>query len=492
MRPSVLGLLVAGTCLVGCAGHKAAGPVAPTTAPPAAADSGTPDGASAQVPAIAQDFGEDPRSEARDGRWISAATQSDFMLSGSSQQAFGVWIDVPHAAATGHVPTALTLAIDTSGSMSGEKIEHAREAARRLVDEMEDGDQLSIVTFDDRGRVRMSPTTVDPVSRGQALAVIEELGANGGTAMHEGLKVAESQMWNTPDTHMVRRLVVISDGKATEGPTSPEAMGQVAEVGLQRGIQVSSIGVGLDYDESTLNALAIRSSGRLYHVEHAEQLPGIIEQEVALLESTAATDVEVELVAAPGVRLLGTDSARMEWRGESLFVPVGAVFQGQQRELLVRALVDDAREGTKVLASVRLHFRDPDEDGLRRVQETVLRATVTDDASLVAAHANSRTETLIAMREASMFAQQASAQANRGDLDEADAQLAIAEQKLEQQARRAKTKADRDRATRSAEKISKQRRSISSAKKKPAAARAKDSRKLSLELNDDAMDAMGF
>lgn len=490
MRPSILGLLVAGTCLVGCAGQRAAGPVAPTSAPSTTVAASP--GDAAQLPALAQDPGPSSAPEIRDGRWISAATQSDFMLAGSTQQSFGVWIDVPQGAIVGHVPTALTLAIDTSGSMSGDKIEHAREAARRLVEQMEDGDQLSIVTFDDRGRVRMEPTTVDPLSRRQALAVIEELGANGGTAMFEGLKVAESQMWTTPDTHLVRRLVVISDGKATEGPTSPDDMGRVAEVGLQRGIQVSSIGVGLDYDESTLNALAIRSSGRLYHVEHAEQLPGIIEREVALLESTAATDVEVELVAAPGVRLLGTDSARMEWHNDSLVVPVGAVFRGQQRELLVRAMVDDAREGTKVLASVRLHFRDPGEDGLRRVQETVLRATVTDDASLVAAHANSRTETLIAMREASAFAQQASARANAGDLDEADQQLALAERKLEEQAQRATTTADRDRAQRSAERISSQRRSISKAKKKPAAARAKDSRKLSLELNDDAMDAMGF
>ncbi|MEX1365632.1 MAG: VWA domain-containing protein [Nannocystaceae bacterium] len=491
MHPSILGLFIAGTCLVGCASQRSAGPLAPdAAAPPPVAGQAT----EAADPALAsgQDSGQRAGPETRDGRWVTASTASDFMLAGTSNQAFGVWIDVPTHAATGHVPTALTLAIDTSGSMSGDKIEHAREAARRLVDQMHDGDQLSIVTFDDRGRVRMAPTAVDPQSRGQALAVIEELGASGGTAMFEGLKVAESQMWSTPESHLVRRLVVISDGKATEGPTAPEDLGRVAEVGLQRGIQVSSIGVGLDYDESTLNELAIRSSGRLYHVEHAEQLPRIIEQEVALLESTAATDVEVELVAAPGVQLLGTDSARMEWREGALVVPVGAVFQGQQRELLVRARVDDARKGTKVLASVRLHFRDPAEDGLRRVQETVLRATVTDDPSLVAAHANSRTETLIAMREASVFAQQASIQANAGDLDRADEQLAIAEQRLEEQASRASSKQDRDRAMKSAKKISSQRASISKAKKAPAPARARASRKLGLELNDDAMESKGY
>ena len=73
----------------------------------------------------------------------------------------------------------------------------------------------------------------------------------------------------------------------------------------------------------------------------------------------------------------------------------------QQRELLVRAHVDGANhEGDKVLASVRLHFRDPADGGLPRVQEAILRATITDDPALVRNHTNSRAGTLIAVREA--------------------------------------------------------------------------------------------
>ncbi|MCH9680770.1 MAG: VWA domain-containing protein [Deltaproteobacteria bacterium] len=484
MRPSVLGLLLASASLVGCANQQAA---SPTSAVP-----GTPNGTATAPLETQPQLAVARPVENPNGRWVSAATSSDFMLAGSSQQSFGVFIDVPEGAKQGHVPTSLTLAVDTSGSMRGDKIIHARDAAHRLVQSLHDGDRLSIVTFADRGRVRMSPIIIDGSSRRTALAVIEELSADGGTAMFEGLKVAESQMWSTPDTHLVRRLVVISDGKATEGPTSPEELGRVAEVGLSKGIQVTSVGVGLDYDETTLNALAIRSSGRLYHVEHSEQLPGIVEREVALLESTAAADVKVELVAAPGVQLLGTDTAQVQWTTEGMIIPVGAVFEGQQRELLVQARVDNAVEGTKVLASVRLHFRDPGEDGLQRVQETILRATVTNDASLVAAHTDSRTQTLIAMREASLFAQQASAQANLGDLDRADRELARAEKTLQAQAARTHNEADKARVLRSAAGIAGKRKSLKKAAKAPAPARAKASRQVSLELNDAAMDAFGY
>ncbi len=488
MRPSILGLLIAGASLVGCASHRASAPspVAPSAqAAPLTAVATSPDGTAIASPT--------PSHEARDARWISAATTSDFMLAGSSEESFGVFVDVPKGASPGHTPTALALTIDTSGSMMGDKIVHARDAARRIVKELEDGDLLSIVTFSNNGRLRVAPTVVDASTRRHALAVIDELSADGGTAMFDGLKIAESQLWSTPDTHLVRRMVVISDGIATEGPSSPDELARVAEVGLQRGIQVTAVGVGLDYDENTLNALAIRTSGRLYHVEHSEQLAGIVAQEIALLDATAAAEVEVELVAAPGVRLLGTDSAQARWSHEgSLIVPIGTMFEGQGRELLVRAHVEGAHEGTKVLASVRLHFRDPAEGGLERVQEAILRATVTDDPTLVAAHRNSRTQTLLAMREASQVAQLASQQANAGDLERAEAQLIAAERKLHAQAAAAATQSEKDRVMHSAKRISKTREEMSKAKKAAPAARASAGRKAALDLNDEAMDAMGF
>lgn len=482
------GIAFALFCLasVGCSKATAAPTASPAS--PNAVGAQPLSAAANEVPAAsAVDQVEDPNRP-----WLSAATASDYMLIGQSDQTFGVWVDIPKAFGN-HVPTALTLAIDTSGSMRGDNIKHAREAAGRLIDELEDGDIVSLVTFSSDGRVLMPPTALDAQRRRSLHNIIEELSADGGTAMHEGLKVAESQLWETPDTHLVRRLVVISDGKATVGPTAPQELGRIAEVGLRRSIQVTALGVGLDYDELTLNELAQRSNGRLYHVEKSAQLPGIIEDEIALLESTAAAGVEVELVAAPGVEITGTAVARSARSDEGIRVPLGTMFGGQTRELLVRARVHgDGTEGPMVLASVRLHYRDPADGGVKRVQETVLRATVTDDPGLVAEHMHSGLQTLVAVRDASTWAQQASADLNNGDLDAAEEQLARAEDALRMQNRQAKSKVEKERTRRSADKIAKQRSGIKKAKKKKPAARAKATRSISLEANDDAMDAFGY
>ena len=473
---------------VGCSKQPVASTPPASAAAPASQADEAPSDVDDKPLAVADDEPDDPNRP-----WVATSLPSDYILIGQDEQMFGVFVDIPKSVG-GHVPTALTLAVDTSGSMRGDKIKHAREAARRLIDEMEDGDIVSLVSFSAHAQVLVPSTTLDHHTRRDLLNIVEELDASGGTAMHDGLTTATNQMWSTPDTHLVRRLVVISDGKATVGPTDPSQLGNVAQVGLNQGIQVTALGVGLDYDELTLNELAVRSSGRLYHVEKSQQLPGIVEDEVALLESTAAANAVVEIEAAPGVQILGTDVAQGSWSQRKLVVPLGTMFGGQSRELLVRARTrSDGTEGRKALAAVRLRFRDPNESGLARVQEAVLAGTFTDDPAMVTKNPNGRTNLLIAMREASTFTQQASQQLNRGDLDAAEVQLAQAEKKLRDQAKVATSAADRRRAEASAARISSQRKGITKAKKKKdAGARKKASRALSLESNDATMDAFGF
>jgi Ca-activated chloride channel homolog len=388
---------------------------------------------------------------------------------------------------------ALSLAIDTSGSMAGDMIVHARAAARRLVESLHDGDVVSIVTFSSRAHVVVNDVVLDPATRWHALAVIDELEATGGTALHDGLDMAQRQLGaRSGDAHPVRRVVVISDGMATVGPSSPDTLGALAERGVAHGIQVTSLGVGLDYDETTLNALAVRSSGRLYHLAEPEEMPSIVEDEMSLLAATAMTDAELELVPGPGVRFEGMDHAR--WIGSSgaIRVPLGTMHAGQQRELLVRAHVDARDLGEHPLASVRLHFRDPRRSGIARVRESLVSAVVTDDPHLVARTEHPRTQTIIAMQESATLALAASQLANTGQLAAADAELERAERSLREKAKKTRSRPARDKLLKQAEVMTRGRGAVQAASRAAPAARSKASRATALDLNDAAMGAVGY
>ncbi|APR86728.1 hypothetical protein A7982_12077 [Minicystis rosea] len=479
------GLFVTSTLTACAPAPLVAQPVAANDAPPSAT---TNDAArAAELAAQASD-----RPSRPSGAWIGAAGESDFVLAGTSETALGVWVDIPSAVQRARAPADVAVVIDTSGSMAGAKIENARIAAQKLVDKLSDGDIVSVTTFANTAEERVAPQLLDARSRQGIRSVLSELSPLGGTNMFDGLRWAEQRVSAGPATHPVRRIVMISDGQANVGPSSPEVLGSLAARGADSGVQVSAIGVGLDYDEHTLNALAVRSSGRLYHLDEPRELAAILEREIGLLQTTAATAAVVEVVPAPGVQILGAEGVRLDMMPNgAVQIPLGTMFAGQHREMLLRVRVTSAGEGSRPLASVRLKFKDPSDGGLERMHEVVARYQVTTDRRMVEAHANEKTRTIVATQQAAQITIQAAQQLNDGRYEAADQQLAQAETKLKQAAAAAKSEADRQRVMVSVQSISRARAAAKADAAAPPAARPAP-RARALDVNAAGMKAAGF
>jgi Ca-activated chloride channel homolog len=486
---SALPLLLA-LAAAGCA--SGAAPLPPQT-PANAAEAE----AKANAAAIASDgpaaSGQEPadRNARRDGTWIGASAEGD-LLSDSTRETFlGVWVDVPEARPEARPPMEVALVVDTSGSMAGSKIESARTAATTLVRNLKDGDIVALDAFSDDARTLVPPTRLDMHSRSEILRQIAQLVPKGSTNMFSGLTLAESQLASAPASHTLRRIVVISDGIANIGPSSPDILGSIAERGLRNRAQVTSFGVGIDYDERTLNALSVRSNGRLYHVGEPREMAGVLKSELALLDATLASDAFVEVVPAPGVQVLGAEGLRAEFRDGGLRIPLGALHAGQHREALVRVRIEDpsAFEGhTKSLASVRLRFRDANEGDLERIQEVVARTQLTSDDDAVARSVSSRTKAIVAIMDASKTQMQAAQRINDGNFVDADKELERAQQTLSAQARVVTAPAEKKRLEVAAGRVASARAATRAMPSAPKAVQ----RDSALKMNADAMHDQGF
>ncbi len=483
--------LVGALALAGCA-RGTAGPAHTRTAvdPPAPAAPVATD--PAPTAATSQDAPPAVATTEVQGPWIHAQPDSDAVLARGGEGFVGVWVDVP-VAAQGRVraPVDLALVIDTSGSMEGAKIQAARASARSLVQHLADGDILSVDVFSDAARPLIPPVRLTPETRARVLSTLAELGTGGSTNMFDGLQLAEMHVAQAPADHPVRRIVMISDGQANVGPSSPEALGEVAGHALTFGAQVTSLGVGLDYDERTLDAIAERTSGRLFHVGDPREMEGTLEREIALLSSTMADQALIEIVPAPGVEIAGVDGARMEWgSGRVARVPLGALYAGQHREALVRVRLSPGAVGTqRAIASVRLTFRDPSENDVERVQEVLARASTTEDPNAVAQRANAQTHAMIATIEAAKTELVAAQDVGSGNFAQAESQLAAAEQNLRDEASRTTDAAAKRKLDTAAKTIASARihASAAAAAPSPPAARADV-----LEMNHAAMKDMGY
>ena len=435
--------------------------------------------------------GKEPADFKKTSTWIGAAPESEMLAMGTREAFLGVWVDVPEVRPETRPPMEVAIVVDTSGSMAGAKIQNARAAAVQLVNNLKDGDIVALDAFSDNARTVIPPTKLDANSRIEITRSINALSVGGSTNMFEGLTLAEGQVAATPATHPLRRIVVISDGIANVGPSSPESLGAIAERGLRFRAQVTSLGVGTDYDERTLNALSVKSSGRLYHLTEPKEMATILKNEADLLNATLASDSFVEIVPAPGVQVLGADGIRADWHDGTLRIPLGALHAGQHREALVRVRLNDPMsfEGQKrSLASVRLRFRDAQDSDLERVQEVVARAQLTNDAGAIASSVSSRTKAIVAIQDLAKTQIAAAQRINDGNFGDADRELERAQRQLQAQAAVVTSAPEKKRLEDAASKVAAARATTQAMPSAPKAVQ----REKALDMNASGMKAMGF
>ena len=165
-------------------------------------------------------------AQAREVR-LDVALGTPVVEAGKSQRAFlrvaltGFEIDRPSE----RPPVNAAIVLDKSGSMSGEKIQRAREAAIMALDSLSEGDYVSVVTYDGTVRVVVPATEV---SRRYWIAdAIRTINAGGSTALFAGVSKGAGEVRKYLARQRVNRVILLSDGLANVGPSTPGELGRL-------------------------------------------------------------------------------------------------------------------------------------------------------------------------------------------------------------------------------------------------------------------------
>ncbi|WP_437780445.1 vWA domain-containing protein [Sorangium sp. So ce1097] len=242
------------------------------------------------------------------------------------------------------------LVLDVSGSMQGEPIARARDAARALVDRLEAGDDFSLVTFSSDAEVRIPDGPVGP-RRAMIKAAIDGIVANGGTNIGRGLELGYAQAAQPaiPDG-AVKVVLLLSDGRANAGITSSERLSRLALDAFQGGIQTSTFGLGADYDGALMSGIASDGAGGYYYLRDPDQIAPALATELDKRLDPVATAVELRVRLKPDVKLLQVYGSRRLSDTEAARVreiEVAADAQAQKRDRIARDRQDDAEGGMR-------------------------------------------------------------------------------------------------------------------------------------------------
>jgi Ca-activated chloride channel homolog len=201
----------------------------------------------------------------------------------------------------------LSLVIDCSSSMRGEKFKQAKESARELFGILGDNDYLSVISFHKSAKVTL-PSSKKSESD-SAENIIRNLQLGIGTNIYEGLALANKEISKQtiePDSNkakIARRIILLTDGQASAGKTEEEDFISLSKKIREAGITVSTIGIGDDYDQHLLQAIAEYGGGVPYHVKEAIDLHRIFNKQADELSSTVLISPAFKITMMPGAKI---------------------------------------------------------------------------------------------------------------------------------------------------------------------------------------------
>ena len=223
------------------------------------------------------------------GGLIFIAGDKNAKLAQEPKSAFEKMLPV-HALPPPEKPTAVVLVLDKSGSMSGPKIEMARDAARASVRTLRSIDMVGVISFDE------TFNWVIPLGPAGALEskvnLINQITANGGTKIYQAVQSAYDAIADVKATH--KHIILLTDGVSTPG--TQEDFPQLEREALAKHVTISTIGVGDYINRELLDELARKTKGKSHFVDNPATIPQIINAEVKSSEDLAIQERPVRAV----------------------------------------------------------------------------------------------------------------------------------------------------------------------------------------------------
>ncbi len=266
-------------------------------------------------------------------------------------------------------PLNLALCIDISGSMAGDKIVAARDAALAVAATMTARDRLSIVAFDSIVEVLLDGRAMDAEGQALAATAIHRLQPRGGTNLFAGWVEAAQRVAATATTMGTTtggtpRVLILSDGQANEGTTDPTEIAVHVGALLDRGVLTSALGIGEGYDERLLGAIAAAGGGNLHDAAGGGEVSEVVLGELREGREALLERVVLKLAVPAGLRAEVVGSWASTPGADGLEVTVGSLRPEQTRRLVVRLHCPAGEVGQAFDLAVAASGQRPDGSGV--------------------------------------------------------------------------------------------------------------------------------
>ncbi len=327
----------------------------------------------------------------------------------------------------------LALALDVSGSMQGEALDDAKDAALAMVDALEEGDQLAIVVFGGKAEQVFASQPINPATRATAKSAIAEVEAKGTTDMLNGMAIALGAVQNGYSAEGVNRIVLLSDGV----PNVVSGIEGYADQARNSGVSITALGLGLEFDETLLTMISQRSGGRYHYLESSDEAVAVFNDELLHMERSIARSTSLSMRAGPGVEILEVVGHPGAAQATQATVSLGDIADDEVRDVIVRLRAPAHLAGSHAeILDAFLNFEDVAVGASWLTREAYLSATVGEEVDTEQREAAQAVELAAARAIAAAAIVEVAAFARDGRTAEAMSRLGVARERAAKDAER--------------------------------------------------------
>jgi len=250
----------------------------------------------------------------------------------------------------------MVIVLDRSGSMKGRKINDARQAVLKLLSSLTSKDRFALVTYSDGVQIASGLLNVTRDNRPRMESAVSGVRVGGGTNLGSGLQAGINLLRSSYRSTNAAKVILISDGLANKGITNVQALSGIAAVAVEKEFAVSTVGVGAEFNEYLMTAIADQGTGSYYYLENPAAFSEVFQQEFHDTRASVVNNLKIQIPQNNGITLADAAGYPINrQKGQAVFYP-GSLHSGQTRKLYLTLRVPTNRTRDFELKNIKIVY----------------------------------------------------------------------------------------------------------------------------------------